>query len=129
VLPRNDAAKKKPGVVRFEENNLPVVVLGVLCNVIFLQHPLLVSAAGIIAGMWLFFLQKLAVAACRSGVSIFRLWTLFLQLAVPAPLTTVWLFALCPVMAVLLALVTLRESALSSICLHPDGNAAEAWQT
>jgi hypothetical protein len=32
VLPRSAAAKETPGVVRLEENILPVIVLGVLCD-------------------------------------------------------------------------------------------------
>jgi hypothetical protein len=35
VLPRGAAAKDKPGLVRLEENTLPVLVLGVLCDFFF----------------------------------------------------------------------------------------------
>jgi hypothetical protein len=49
-------------------------------------------------------------------------------MAAPAPQTTGRLFAVCPDVAELLAVVALRESALGSICLHPDNNVAEAWQ-
>jgi hypothetical protein len=43
--------------------------------------------------------------------------------------TVGWLFAISPDVAELLAVVTLRNSALGSVCLHPDSNVAEAWQT
>jgi hypothetical protein len=35
VLPLSVAAKKKPGAMTFEENTLPVVILGVLCDFLF----------------------------------------------------------------------------------------------
>jgi hypothetical protein len=78
--------------------------------------------------MWFFFVQQLAVAACWSGRSVLFFWTLFVQVPAPAPQTARWLFAFCPDVVELLAVVALCESALGSISLHPDSNVAEAWQ-
>jgi hypothetical protein len=87
-----------------------------------------VPAAPIVKEMRFFPLQQLAVAACSSGGSVLHLWPLFLQVATPTPETTGWLFDVYPDVAELLAVVSLRESALSSICLYPESNVAEAWQ-
>jgi hypothetical protein len=38
-------------------------------------------------------------------------------------------FAIFPYVAELLAVVTLSEATLGSICLHPDRNVAEVWET
>jgi hypothetical protein len=37
--------------------------------------------------------------------------------------------AVCPDVAELLAVMALRKPILSSICLHPDCDVAEAWQS
>jgi hypothetical protein len=50
------------------------------------------------------------------------------QVPAPAPQTMGWLFGVCSDVAELLAVVALHESALGSICFHPDSNEAEAWQ-
>jgi hypothetical protein len=52
-----------PGVVRLEENTLPVVVLDILCDFIFCISSF-ASAAPIIYGMEVFSFCQLAVAAC-----------------------------------------------------------------
>jgi hypothetical protein len=38
------------------------------------------------------------------------------------------LLAVCPDVAELLAVMALRKTILSSICLYPDCDVAEAWQ-
>jgi hypothetical protein len=50
------------------------------------------------------------------------------QVAAPAPQTTVRLPALGPNMPKFLAVRALRETCLSPVGLHTDGNVAKAWQ-
>jgi hypothetical protein len=78
--------------------------------------------------MRVFSLQQFAVATRLIGSSILLLWALLVQVAAPAPQTMWRLFAIGPDVTELLAVVTLRQSALGSVCLHLDGNVAEAWQ-
>jgi hypothetical protein len=78
--------------------------------------------------MGVFSLRQFAVATYWSGGSVI-LWTLFVQVVAPIPKTTGWLFAVCPDVAELLAVVALRKSALGSICLRLNSNVVEAWQT
>jgi hypothetical protein len=73
-------------MVRWEENALPVVVLGVLCDFLFC------------------FLLPTATSSRR-------------------------LLDLYPDVARLLAVVALRKTILNSICLCPDCDVAEAWQS
>jgi hypothetical protein len=51
------------------------------------------------------------------------------QVSAIAPQTARRLFAICPYLAKLLAVVALRKGILGSIRLHPDNNVAEVWQT
>jgi hypothetical protein len=39
------------------------------------------------------------------------------------------LFAICPAVAELLAVTALRKAILSFICLYPDRDVAECWQS
>jgi hypothetical protein len=84
-----------------------------------------VLAAPIIGGMGLLTFRQFAVAAGWSGGSIVLLRTLPVQVAAPAPQTTWRLFAVCPDMAELLAIVALGEVTLGSVRLHLDDNVAE----
>jgi hypothetical protein len=77
--------------------------------------------------MRFFSLQQFAFATRWSGCSVLLLWELLVQVAAPAQ-TTGRLFANGPDVTELLAVVTLRQSALGSVCLHLDGNVAGAWQ-
>jgi hypothetical protein len=54
---------------------------------------------------------------------------LFVQVTVPAPQAGVRLFAVCPDVAELLAVIALHKTILSSICLYLDCDVAEAWQS
>jgi hypothetical protein len=78
--------------------------------------------------MWFLTLRKLAVTTSWSGGSVFLLRTFLVQVAASAPQTSGMLFAVGTNVAELLAVVTLRESALCSISFHLDYNMAEAWQ-
>jgi hypothetical protein len=49
-------------------------------------------------------------------------------MAAPAPQTTWWLFAIGPDVTELLAVVTLRQSALGSICLNLYSSVGETMQ-
>jgi hypothetical protein len=79
--------------------------------------------------MRVFSLQQFAVATRWSGGNILLPWALLVQVSAPAPQTTWRLFVIGPDVTELLKVVTLRQSALFSVCLHLDGNVAEAWQT
>jgi hypothetical protein len=79
--------------------------------------------------MKFFHIQHFAVATRWSGASILLHWALLVQVTSPEPQTTWRLFAISRDVTELLAVVTLRQSALGSVCLHLDGNVAEAWQT
>jgi hypothetical protein len=51
------------------------------------------------------------------------------QVISSAPKAAGRLFAVCPDVAELLAVMALRKTILSSICLHPDCDVAEALQS
>jgi hypothetical protein len=112
-------------VVRLEQNTLPVVVLGVL-RLLFLHLLLRVSAAPIIGGMGLSSFRQQTVAACWGGRCIHFLRALLVQVTAPAPLAAGRLLAGCPDVVEMLAVVALRKLILSSTCLHPDCDVAEA---
>jgi hypothetical protein len=84
-----------PGVLRLEENTLPVVVLHIFCH-FFLHFLLRVSAAPIIGGMGGFSFLQPAVAACWSGRFIFFLGALLLQVTASAAQLVGRLLAVCP---------------------------------
>jgi hypothetical protein len=82
--PRSAAAKETPRIISLGEHPSGC------SSGCFMRFPLLqllprVPAAPIIGGMRLFSLQQLAVAASRSGGSIFPLWAFFVQVSAPAP--------------------------------------------
>jgi hypothetical protein len=100
------------------------------CSLRFLLLQLLrVPAAPVIGGMGFLALHKLAVTADWSGESVLLLWTLFVQVAAPAPQITGRLLTVCPDVAELLAVMALRKAVLSSVCLHLDCNVAEGCQS
>jgi hypothetical protein len=124
VLPWSASPKETPGVARFDENTLPVVVLGVLWAFLLCSSSL-ASAAPIIDGMGFHTLRQLAVTASWSGGSVILLRALLVEVAAPAPQTTWRLLTVCPDVAELLAVVALCEAALGPVCLHPDHYVAE----
>jgi hypothetical protein len=77
--------------------------------------------------VWLLSISQLAVTASRFGsyVSFFR--AVLVHVTAPTPQTTWKLLAICPDMAELLAVVTLREARLGSVGLHFDCNIAKAF--
>jgi hypothetical protein len=87
-----------------------------------------VAAASIVGGMMFLSVHQFAVAeyGCRCCIVLFR--SLVVQVTVPAPHKTGWLFALSPDMAEFLEVVALCVSNLSSIRLYPGCNMAKAAQ-
>jgi hypothetical protein len=83
-----------------------------------------VLAAPIIGGVGLLNFRQFAVAASWSVGSIVFLRALPVHVAATTPQTTWSLFAVCPDMAELLAIVALREVTLGSVRLHLDHNVA-----
>ncbi|PNF35561.1 hypothetical protein B7P43_G03721 [Cryptotermes secundus] len=103
------AAKDGPEVVWMEEENaIPFVVLGTLCN--FLSRISSWRAA---------YLYVCCVALSRA---------LLVQVTAPTPHTTGRLLAVGPDMAELLAVVTLRETSLGCVRLFPDCSMAKDRQ-
>jgi hypothetical protein len=86
------------------------------------------SAALIIGGMGVFSFRQPTVAACWDGRYIPFLRALLVRVTVPAPQAVWRLLALCSDVAKLQAVMALRKTILSSICLYPDCDVAEAWQ-
>jgi hypothetical protein len=103
--------------------------LGCPLGLLFLQFLLRVSAGPIVGGMGFFSFRQPAVAACWGGCCVPLLGALFVEVSAPAPLTTRRVFAICPDVAELLAVVALRKKILGSVCLHPDSTVTEARQT
>jgi hypothetical protein len=87
------------------------------------------SAALIICGMEFFSFHQLTVAACWGGRYIPFLGALLVQVTTPAPQVAGRLLAVCPDVAKLLAVMALLKTILSSVCLYPDRDMAEAWQS
>jgi hypothetical protein len=93
-------------VVRLEENTLPVVVLGVLCDFFFCiscrnRQPWLLAG-------WGFSFRQPAVAACWCGRCIPFPGALLVQVTAPASQAAGRLLAVCPDVAELLAVITLN---------------------
>jgi hypothetical protein len=88
---------------------------------LILLHLLLrVSAAPIICGMWFFSFRQPTVAARWGERCIPFLGALLVQVIPSASQAAVRLFAVCPDVAELLAVMALRKTILSSIYLHLD---------
>jgi hypothetical protein len=99
------------------------------CSLRFLLQQLLrVSAAPINGGMGFLSLRQLAVTTSCSGVSVFSFRTHSVQVAAPAPQTTGRLLTVCPNLAELLAVGTMRSAVLSPVRLYPDCYVAEGCQ-
>jgi hypothetical protein len=114
-VPQSTAAKDTAGVVKFEENTLPVVVFG------FPYGFFRMTTATVVGRMCCFSFSQLAVAACRCWRSV-----LLLRDSLPTPpQATGRLLAICPDVAILLAVVALCKVILWFICLYLDGNVAE----
>jgi hypothetical protein len=96
-----------------------------LCG-LFLQLLLRMPAASIVCWVGFVTLQQLAIAACWGGSSIDLFRALLVQVAAPAPQTARLLFAVCPHVTKLLAVVTLCEPSLCSVCFYLDCYVAEA---
>jgi hypothetical protein len=71
-------------------------------------------------------LHQLAVTACWCGSSVSLLWAVLVRVSAHATQTAERLFAICPDVAELLAVVAPGNSILGSISFHPDRNVAEA---
>jgi hypothetical protein len=70
--------------------------------------------------MGLFSFRQLTVAARWGGSYISFLGALLVQVTALAPQAARTLFAVCPDVAELLAVMALRKTILISICLYPD---------
>jgi hypothetical protein len=88
-----------------------------------------VSASPIDGGMGFLSFHQPAVTASWGGGSVLVLWTLFVQVAAPAPHTAGRLPTVNPDVAKLLAALALRKAIMNSICLYSDGNMAESCQS
>jgi hypothetical protein len=98
-------------------------------RLLFLYPLLRVSSAPIICWMRVFSFRQPTDAARWGGRCIYFLGALLLQVSAPVPQAAGWLFAVCPDVAELLAVMALRTTILSYICLHPDCDVAEALQS
>jgi hypothetical protein len=76
--------------------------------------------------MEIFSFRQQTVAAYWGEKYILFLWTLLLRVTAPAPQAAEKLLAVCPAVAELLAVMALRKPILSSTCLHPAYDVAEA---
>jgi hypothetical protein len=83
-------------------------------------------STSIIGGMRFLSVHELAVAAYRYRCCITRFREFLMQVTSPTQHTTRRLLAVSPDMAELLAVVTLLETSLGSICLYPDCNMVKA---
>jgi hypothetical protein len=88
-----------------------------------------VSAAPIICWMGVFSFRQPAVTARCGGRCIAFLGALLLQVTAPSQQAAGRLLAVSPDVTELLVVMALRKTILSSICLHPDCDVAEAWQS
>jgi hypothetical protein len=79
--------------------------------------------------MGFFSFRQPAVSACWGGRCIPFLGALLLQVTAPAPQAARRLLAVCPHVAELPAVMALRKTILSSMCLYPDFDVAEACQS
>jgi hypothetical protein len=118
VLPQSVAANEMPGVVRVEENTLPVVALGALWDLFFFSSSFACLQPRYLAGWG--FSPSASRQLQHAGVDVVFPFS---------GQTAGWLFAIYPDVTELLAVVALRKGILASICLHPDSNVAESWQT
>jgi hypothetical protein len=114
-----------PAVVRLEENTLPAV-LGVLCD--FFSCISFVSAATIICGVGLFSFHQPTFTAYWSGRCTPFLGALLVQVTASAQAAGRML-TVCPDVEELLAVMALRKTILSSVCLYPDCDVAEVLQS
>jgi hypothetical protein len=85
----------------------------------FLRILLRVSATPVIGGMGVFSIRQPTVAACWDGRCIPFLGALLVQVTAPEPQAAGRLLAVCPEVAELLAVMALRKTILSSVCLYP----------
>jgi hypothetical protein len=97
-------------------------------RLLFLHLFLRVSAAPRVGGMGVSSFRQSTVAACWGGRYIPFLGSLLVQVTASAQAAG-RMFAVCPDVAELLAVMALRKTILSSICLYPDCDVAEAWQS
>jgi hypothetical protein len=96
-----------PGVLKLEENTLSVVVLDIFCD--------------------LFFCRGFSPSANRQlqRVGVEDVLPFSVQVTASAPQAAERLLAICPDVAELLAVMALRKTILSSICLYPYCDVAE----
>jgi hypothetical protein len=76
----------------------------------------------------LFALFQFAIAAVGRGVLVAFFWEFFIQVASSALQAPGRFFTVCPGVAKVLAVVTLRQYITRFICLHLDSNMAQACQ-
>jgi hypothetical protein len=90
-----------------------------------LSHLVLgMPAASVVEGMRFLSVHQFAVAACRCRCCTALFWSFLVQVAAPTPHTTGRLLAVIPGTAELLTFVTLRDTSLGFVFLHPDCNMA-----
>jgi hypothetical protein len=95
----------------------------------FLHFLLHLFAALIIGGVKFFTFRHPIVSARWGGTFIPFLEALLVQVTATAPQSAGKLLAVCPDVAELLAVMSLSKTILSSICLHPDCDMAEALKS
>jgi hypothetical protein len=101
---RFPTAKDNAGVMKFKENTIPVVFLGM-------------TAATVVGRTcWLTF-GHLAVAARQHWGGIPILWVVFVQVAATTPQAARRLLAICPDVGKLLAIIALGKGMLRYVCL------------
>jgi hypothetical protein len=79
--------------------------------------------------MWFLSFRQPTVAACWDGKCISFLWALLVQVTATAKQAAGRLFAVCPDVAELLAVMALSKTILSFICLHTDCDMTEVLQS
>jgi hypothetical protein len=121
------AAADSPSVV-WLENNLPDVVFGALCNLIFHVSSLALAATSIVGRKKFLFVHQLECTAYRYRccISLFRAF--LVQLTAPTPHKIRRLLAVSPDMAYILAVVRLRETSLDFVHFYPECNMAKTRQ-
>jgi hypothetical protein len=78
------------------------------------------TAASVVGGMRFLSVAQLAVAACRFRFYIALLRAVFVEVATRTPQATGRYLTVCPDMAEILAVVTLRQTSLRFISLYHD---------